>query len=352
MRLILLLVLFAGTAAMVAKQKPPTPYRYPELLSFPPMPVNAANPVTVEGAELGRLLFYDPILSADSSMACGSCHLQQSAFADAPNRYSKGLGGEATLLNTMPLYNLAWYTSLFWDGRASSIEEQVFHPVRNPAEMNACWADVEKRIRKSRFYAPKFEAAFGSRKADSVLIAKSIGQFLRTLVSYQSKFDRVLQGKEYLTKDEYDGFVLMNDMTKGDCLHCHTTDADALGTVGFFMNNGLDTFTQADRYIDKGRGAVTHTASDNGKFKTPSLRNVALTGPYMHDGRFATLEEVLDFYSEGVNPCANVDSKMGFAYQHGVHLTAEEKQKIIAFLHTLTDTAFTTNRAYSNPFLP
>jgi cytochrome c peroxidase len=183
-----------------------------------------------------------------------------------------------------------------------------------------------------------------------MLIAKAIGQFLRTLISYQSKFDRSLAGKEHLGKDEFEGLVLMNDMTKGDCLHCHTTDSDMLGTIRTFSNNGLDNINDPMQYPDKGLGGITGNPADYGKFRIPSLRNVALTAPYMHDGRFATLEEVMDFYSEGVHQSVNIDSKMGLAHQGGVRLTPDEKRKIIAFLNALTDSVFIRNPEFSNPF--
>jgi cytochrome c peroxidase len=232
-----------------------------------------------------------------------------------------------------------------------SVEEQVFHPVRAHDEMNLNWRLAEKRIRRSNFYSGKFKAAFGDRKPDSVLIANAIAQFERTLLSYRSRFDMILAGKAYFTKEEYEGFEMANDMSKGDCLHCHSTDADPLGTRLGFSNNGLDAVDDPAKYKDRGLGDITGDAGDNGKFKIPSLRNVALTAPYMHDGRFKTLEEVMDFYSEGVQPGVNTDAKMGMAYQHGVHLTKDEKRKIILFLQTLTDSAFVKDAAFSNPFL-
>lgn len=324
---------------------------FPELKFFPPVAEEQKKAVTQEGAELGRHLFYDPILSRSATMSCATCHKQEGAFSDAPNVLTTGNAGKLTQRNTPPLFNLVWYTSYFWDGRAISIEAQIFHPVRDTSEMNLVWPVVADRLNKSDFYRSRFAAIFGRKKIDSVLVADAIGQFLRTLVSYNSKFDRVLNGEEYLTAYEREGFVLMNDMTKGDCLHCHTTDADALGTTGGFSNNGLDAVMNVQHYKDKGLGNHTGKVNDYGKFKIPSLRNIALTAPYMHDGRFATLEEVIDFYSEGVNPCVNIDSKMGMAYQRGVHLTADEKRKIIAFLHTLTDSTFTTDKRFSNPFV-
>lgn len=347
--IILLVVILIFTGFTVKRS--PTPYQFPEPGFFPEMPVPLYNPVTKEGVDLGRHLFYDPVLSLDRTMACASCHKQAKAFSDAPHVFSKGNKDILTKRNVMPLFNLAWYPSFFWDGRASTLEEQVLHPVKDTNEMNLDWAAATKRIKNSKFYKPKFKAAFGNREIDSVLIAKALGQFLRTLISHSSKFDRVLTGEIHLNKDEYQGFVLMNDMTKGNCLHCHTTDADALGTTGKFSNNGLDSIFDPDEYEDKGLGGFTGNINDNGKFKIPSLRNIELTSPYMHDGRFATLEEVMEFYSEGVNQSANIDSKMRFAHQNGIHLTGEEKYKIIAFLKTLTDSAFIANPEFSDPFI-
>lgn len=325
-----------------------TAYVYPQLNFFPEMPVLAGT--TVEGADLGRHLFYDPILSLDSTIACASCHKQEAAFSDAPHAFSKGVNGQTTTRNAMPLLNLAWHSAtMFWDGKSGSIEEQVFHPVRTHTEMNLTWAEVERRINASKFYRQKFKTVYGNATIDSVLIARAIGEFERTLISNNSRYDRILRGEELFTEDELAGFDLMNDQTKGNCLHCHTTDSDALGTTGRFSNNGLDRVSDMDGYKDKGRGAITNKASDMGLFRIPSLRNVALTAPYMHDGRFATLDDVLTFYSEGVNPSPNVDAVMS-AHEPGVRLTEKEKYQIKQFLLTLTDSVFITNPAYSNPF--
>ncbi|MCH8903257.1 MAG: cytochrome-c peroxidase [Bacteroidetes bacterium] len=327
-----------------------TPYQFPELLHFPKMPSSSSNPVTIEGVDLGRHLFYDPILSFDKTIACASCHRQEAAFSDAPVIFSIGISGEEMNRNTPPLFNLAWYPSLFWDGKAKSIEEQIFHPVRAHDEMNLEWPEAVKRLKESEFYKPKFKAAFGDQEIDSLLIARAIAQFERTFISNQSKYDRVLRGETYFSTDEYEGFVLMNDQTKGDCLHCHTTDGDALGTTLKFSNNGLDPVYDPLDYADNGLGGITGKVKDNGKFKIPSLRNVEITPPYMHDGRFETLEEVLDFYSERVNQSVNIDSKMEFAHKKGAHLSRSEKKKIIVFLKTLTDSTFISNPAFSNPF--
>jgi len=250
----------------------------------------------------------------------------------------------------MPLFNLAWYPAFFWDGRAATLEEQVFEPVSHPDEMNLAWREALVRLSTDTFYRKQFQAVFGPGQIDSTHVAKALGQFLRTLLSYQSKYDRVLAGEAYFTPQEFRGFVLANEMDKGDCLQCHTTDSDALGTNRNFSNNGLTLAVIPEDYPDAGRGGVTGIAADFGKFKTPSLRNLAFTAPYMHDGRFQTLEALLDFYSEGVQAGVNTDSRMSMAHQGGVRLTAEEKADLLAFLRTLSDSAFVRNPAFSNPF--
>ncbi|MDR3679975.1 MAG: cytochrome c peroxidase [Flavipsychrobacter sp.] len=314
------------------------------------MPRDTSNVVTVEGAELGRYLFYDPILSRKRTLSCGSCHKQKAAFSDGPNTFSKGGTGELMTRNTMPLFNLAWHKNFFWDGKAETIERQIYHPVRTHNEMDMNWPEVSIRLNNSTFYRAKFKAVFGAEYIDSTLVAKAIGQFERTLISYRSKYDMVLIGKSAFTAEEYEGFNLVNDMTRGDCLHCHTTDSDPLGSTFNFSNNGLDPIADANNYKDKGRGGITGYIDDFGKFKIPSLRNVMLTAPYMHDGRFKTIEDVLNFYSAGVNVCANIDSKMEFAHRKGAHFSVDEQRKIISFLKTLTDSAFICDPAFSDPF--
>lgn len=217
--------------------------------------------------------------------------------------------------------------------------------------MNLRWKIAQQRISRNPFYREKFQLVFGNDCIiDSTLIAKAIAQFERTLLSCNSKYDRVFERKAAFTKDEYDGFVLVNDQIKGDCLHCHTTDANALGTTLAFSNNGLDSVLRPGDYTDKGRGNVTGNPKELGQFKIPSLRNVAVTAPYMHDGRFTTLEQVVAFYSSGVKPGGTTDSKMEFAHQGGNRLSAEEQRKIVLFLETLTDSTFITNPEFGNPF--
>lgn len=327
-----------------------TPYKFPKPAAFPPMPQSPENPVTNEGVALGRLLFYDPILSKDETISCASCHKQEYAFSDSPNNFSTGIDGQIQKRNTPPLFNLAWYDAYFWDGRANSIEDQIFFPVRDHSEMNLDWPTATKRIKKSKFYREQFKLVFGEKEIDSILISKAIAQFERTLISYNSKFDRVLRREDKLTADEFRGYEIMNDQSMADCLHCHSTDANALATSGKFSNNGIDDIQDPFTYKDFGLGGHTGKISDYGKFKIPSLRNIALTAPYMHDGRFRTLREVIDFYSNGLNRSVSVDSKMTHIKTRGVNLSEYDKNCLEAFLLTLTDSVFILNPEHSNPF--
>jgi len=331
-------------------EKKPTPYKFPELKYFPKVPQSLSNPVTIEGAELGKHLFYDPVLSGDSTMSCSSCHRQEYAFSDSPNQFSEGRNKELMKRNTLPLFNLPYYNSFFWDGRAATLEDQIFHPVRTESELNLKWEIAVKRIQRNKKYVSDFKKAFGKAKIDSVLIAKAVAQFLRTLISYNSKFDKVLRKEDKLSPDELEGFEIVNDMTRAGCVHCHTTDQDPLGTIRDFSNNGLDMITDPNAYKDKGLGNFTKNVKDNGKFKIPSLRNILFTAPYMHDGRFKTIEEVVNFYSEELKPCANIDSRMEFAHEGGPKLNVHEKRKIVAFLKTLSDSVFVSNPEFANPF--
>lgn len=343
-----ILLLIWTYSCSVTKQRS-VQYQYPELFYFPQL--SEGNKVSLNSnvIDLGRHLFYDPVLSLDSSLACAGCHKQSFAFSDGGNAFSSGFGGKLTKRNAMPLFNLVWYSSFFWDGKAATIEEQVFHPVRAHDEMNLQWPIAEERIRGNAFYIKKFKKAFGDRSIDSTSIAEAIAQFERTLISANSRYDSVLRGEAYFTGAELRGFDLMNNQTKGDCLHCHTTDADALGTTAMFSNNGLDPIYDVNDLKDLGRGGVTKNKSDAGHFRIPSVRNLAFTAPYMHDGRFSTIDEVLDFYSEGVNVSVNIDSKMGSAHQGGAHLTEQEKADIKAFLMTMNDYVFVKDSRFSDP---
>jgi cytochrome c peroxidase len=327
------------------------PFKFPEIEHFPPMPLATSNMVTEEGVSLGRFLFYDPILSGKSDISCASCHRQSRAFSDEEKKFSKGANGKKSMRNTPPLFNLAWYKGLFWDGRSPTLENQVLHPVRTEHEMNATWRDVIQKLEKSEFYRKKFRKVFGGDRIDSSRVAMAIAQFERTLISHNSKYDQVIRKKAKLTLEEIEGLELVNDMNKGNCLHCHTTDADGLGTTGEFANNGLDEIRSGEDFKDAGYGIVTGKKEDKGKFKIPSLRNLAFTAPYMHDGRFQILEEVLDFYASGTHASATLDNRMQIPAKGKTNFSKEEKRKMILFLNTLNDYAFISDPAYGNPHI-
>jgi len=319
----------------------PTPYELTIPEGFPDMPIPADNPMTKEGVDLGRRLFYDPILSADNSQACASCHAPEFSFTDSGRRFSEGINGFEGTRNAMAVINAGWLPSLFWDGRRESLEDQALEPVPNPIEMHQSWTEAAAKLNADNNYPDLFFKAFGTRKIDSTLVVRAIAQFERTLISNNAKWDRYLRGEVQLTQAESKGFEIFFT-EKGDCFHCHTT---ILFTDNLFHNNGMDT-----EFIDKGLYNVTGDANDVGRFKTPTLRNLEFTGPYMHDGRFETLEEVIDFYSHDVKWSPTIDPLMKKVDQGGIQLTEDEKFYLIAFLKTLTDTTFVNNPAYANPF--
>lgn len=313
-----------------------TPYAFTAGRSFPPPALPADNPLTQERVALGRRLFQDPAFSRDGTMSCASCHPQATAFADT-RRFSIGMDGRVGTRQGMPLFNLAWKKSFFWDGRAPSLRAQALMPVEDHLEMDEKIENVAARLQKTA--AADFEKAFGTPEVTPRRIGLAIENFLLTLTSHDSKFDRAMRGEAKLTPQEqrgFDLFMLEREPRLGtlgaDCFHCH---GGALFTDHQFRNNGLRI-----EDADPGRFNVTRSALDRGAFATPSLRNIALTAPYMHDGRFETLEQVLDHYSEGVQRTDTLDPNLAKHPDGGLHLTPEEKQAVIAFLKTLTDPAF------------
>ena len=310
------------------------PSLFADKLIAPIIPSN--NLLTEEGVALGKKLFFDTLLSGDETQSCASCHNPENAFTDN-QQFSDGVTGDFGNRNSMPLFNLAWnFDERFtWDGKNFSLELQAFEPVTNPVEMNANWDEVVQRLQNHKEYPILFQQAFGTLKIDSILVSKALAQFERTLISGNSKFDKFLKGEATLTPEEQNGFDVFMDEARGDCFHCHGSNNNPLWTDNKFHNNGLDaTFT------DVGLGAVTGDPADNGKFKSPSLRNLIFTAPYMHDGRFTTLEEVITHYSEGLQQSATVDPLMKKVKQGGVNLTAKDKADLKAFLVTLSDFNF------------
>lgn len=311
---------------------------------LPPV-IPADNPLTEEGIALGKKLFFDPILSADNTQACASCHNPQNAFTDS-RQFSPGIDGELGTRNSMPLYNMAWNYNekFFWDGRALTLEEQALEPVTNPIEMHNTWQNASEKIGLDLEYSDMFQKAFGTSKIDSSLVTKAISQFTRTLISADSRFDRYLLNEGSLTDSEIKGFNIFMDESKGDCFHCHGSDNNPLWTDNIFHNNGLDA-----NITDNGLGGFTGDPREFGLFKSPSLRNLAYTAPYMHDGRFATLDEVIDHYSEGLQFSGTIDPLMKKVPQGGVQLSSEEKVDLKAFLLSLSEPGFVNNPDFQNP---
>ncbi len=299
--------------------------------------VAADNPLTVQGVSLGKKLFFDTRLSKDHTISCASCHGQQHSFDDS-NQFSKGVGGTLGDRNAMPIVNLAWSNRFFWDGRRNSLETQAHDPVSNPVEMASKWTDVVATLQKDGYYPGLFFKAFGTRTIDSNLVTKAIAQFERTLISFNSRYDMLFYMKEGMfTGNEMKGFEAFN---KFGCPSCHM---DGLLTDGTFRNNGLDS-----RPADSGLAKFTHNTADYGKFKVPTLRNVAVTAPYMHDGRFKTLTEVMSFYAGSIAfDSPNMDSNM-HQLLNPPFMTRTERDNIIAFLGTLTDSTFLRKMDFMN----
>ena len=318
-----------------------TPYNLITPPGFPPMDIPDDNPLTIKGVELGRKLFYEPLLSGDGSQSCGSCHAQEFGFTDLGKQFSTGIDGLPGNRNTMAIINMGWHSKLFWDGRAESMEEQALEPVINPIEMHNTWPNAVEALQNHPDYPRWFGEAFNTVIVDSFLIAKAIAQFERTMISGNSKYDRVLYKGEFLTDEEERGADIFFT-ERGDCFHCH---GGIFLTNHIFHNNGLDA-----EFADLGLYEVTGDPNHKGLFKAPTLRNIEVTAPYMHDGRFETLEEVIDHYSEGLVWSPTIDPLMKNVHQGGVQLTDQEKSDLLAFLKTFTDKEFLDNPAFSNPF--
>ena len=303
------------------------------------------NPQSVEGIALGRKLFYDPILSADNTQACADCHSPENAFTDI-RRFSVGIDGISGTRNSMPLFNMAWNFNeqFFWDGRSNSIESQALEPVENPIEMHNTWENAVISLQATTTYPQLFAEAFGTTAIDRTLVSKAIAQFERTLISANSKFDQHLLGTATLTASEANGMAIFMDEAKGDCFHCHGNPNSPLWTDNIFHNNGLD-----EVITDRGLGEFTGDPRDFGLFKSPSLRNLAYSAPYMHDGRFNTLDEVINHYSEGLVYSPTIDPLMKTIADGGVQLSQTDKDDLKAFLLSLSDLSFINNPDFQRP---
>ena len=247
-----------------------TPFIIETPAGFPTMNIPSNNPITVEGVALGEKLFHDKILSGNGMQACASCHLQSAAFSDT-NQFSQGINGVFGERNASAIINAGWNNFNFWDGRVSSLEEQAFEPIVSPTEMHDTWSNVENKLNADNEYPTLFKNAFNIDYIDSNHVVMAIAQFERTLISTNSKFDKYLKGEAQLTSSELNGYAIFNT-EKGDCFHCHGTQ---MFTDNLFHNNGLDS----EPFADLGLGKITKNTADNGKFKTPTLRNIELSYP-------------------------------------------------------------------------
>ncbi len=327
----------------------------------------ANNAITDAGATLGRVLFYDPLLSQNRTIACASCHAQDKGFGD-PAAFSMGFAGGMTGRNAMPIIDARYYRNgrFFWDQRAATLEEQVVGPIQNAVEMGMTLPEVVTRVSAQPYYTTLFERAFGDSTVSSDRIAKALAQFARSIVSYRSRFDAglaqtgdILPSFGNLTAQENQGKALF--LGRAGCAACHLDSGPPQpgprpNQAAFFIeiatNNGLDATVDVG---DDGVGDVTGRAADKGRFKSPSLRNIAVTGPYMHDGRFATLTQVVEHYNSGVQAHPNLDGRLRVpgtttVTPRRLGLTADEVQSIVAFLGTLTDDALAKDPKYSDPF--
>lgn len=326
------------------------PY-FPTVLNIP-----ANNPLTVEGVTLGRFLFYDGRLSGrthtDSLMSCGHCHIRENNFRagllteHAEEGIPVGVTGVKTLHATLPLVNLVWNNNGYtWNGAVhpgsggsgnGNLEEIVIATILHPAELAGDTARTVALLQGIKGYRELFYKAFGSEKVTAGRIAKAIAQFVRTLVSVNSRFDQYMRGELQLTEEELAGFILFTTEEGGDCFHCHGSSGNPLFTTHLFYNNGKDTIfnTGDDRF------SVTGDPPDIGSYKATTMRNISVGGPYMHDGRFKTLDEVIDFYSHNIRMSEHISPLMHHAATGGIQLTPFEKSQLKAFLECLTDEEF------------
>lgn len=314
--------------------------------NFPLAEEHPDNPMTIEGIELGRKLFYDVRLSGNNKISCASCHRQDLAFSDGLALSNAGVSGAALQRHAPALFNLAWSKNgLFWDGGSKNLESQAFGPLTAVDEMHQDLYQLERELKQVPEYVTAFKLVFGE-EIRSANVAKALSQFQRTLISAGSRYDQYRRSEKEgsLTTMELEGMQVVGRKCKG----CHSGE---MFTDDAYHNNGLDnSFSDEYEGTFQGRFRVSFDPADIGKFKTPSLRNVALTAPYMHDGRFKNLDQVLDHYQSGVKLTATTDPfVLQNSGQAGIPMTAFEKEAILAFLGSLSDYEFIHNKKISNP---
>lgn len=293
------------------------------------------NPLTEEGFQLGRKLFYDPILSKDSTISCASCHLQQTGFTHVDHDLSHGIDGKIGTRNSLTLQNLAWNKNFMWDGGVNHLDVQAIAPISSEVEMNETLENVVNKLDQNQEYKELFQKAFGSKKITGQFTLKAISQFVVSLTTSNSKYDKVIRKEEKFTEMEQKGY----DLFKIKCASCHT---EPLFTSNKFENNGLPIDTTLN---DFGRMKITMKPQDSLKFKVPTLRNIEFTFPYMHDGRFKTLNEVVKHYNLGIQKGKTLSKEL----QKPMNLSDKQRTELVAFLKTLTDKEFLFNPRFSYP---
>ncbi|MFT3822298.1 MAG: cytochrome c peroxidase [Chitinophagaceae bacterium] len=330
----------------------------PLLLSYPAYFGNriyqpADNPLTKEGVQLGRMLFYEKALSANHTIACAGCHKQEKAFAD-DRQFSAGFDGVATERNAMALVNLLWVRNYFWDGRTNSLEKQAAVPLTHPHEMGQTINAAVAALQRTKVYPAAFQKAFGSDTITGDRITKALAQFERTLISCNAPYDKYLRGEYKPLASETNGMELFftnpnpeRQVRGAGCGQCH---GGPKTFIELFHNNGLDSMP-----ADAGREKITGFDADKGRFRVVTLRNIALTAPYMHDGRFATLEQVIDHYSDHIQQSGTLSPFLRTNSNNingsKLQLTIQEKKDLLAFLQMLTDSSFITNPQFADPFI-
>ncbi|AKP49919.1 cytochrome-c peroxidase [Cyclobacterium amurskyense] len=296
------------------------------------------NYLSKEGVELGKTLFFDPGLSANGKVSCAGCHLPEKAFSDGLALTNIGVSGLALHRNSPALFNLAWHDGLFWEGGANDLESMVFGPLTHPDEMAADLNKVLQYLNSHETYPQQFQEAFPTDSITSAAVARSLAQFMRTLISDDSKYDQWKREEASLTSEELKGYEVYKE-------HCSSCHKEGLFTDLSYHNNGLDSSYPDPPELEglyQGRYRITYKDEDMGAYKTASLRNLSFTAPYMHDGRFTNLEEVLDHYESGIKTNGTLAPQL----ENGIVLNAAERTQLLAFINSLNDYNFITNPAY------
>ena len=328
------LALFFACISFALFTEQQSPYNYPKYFPKPVIELAYSN-ATEAKIELGRALFYEPKLSSDESISCASCHSPYNAFAHTDHDLSHGIKDQIGTRNAPALFNLAWSKTFMWDGAVNHLDMQALAPISNPIEMNENIGNIVIKLQQTAIYPSLYKKAYGDSTITGTGLLKALSAFQASLISANSKYDQVMQGKASFNTQEKNGFTLFNQ----HCNSCHTAP---LFTNFEFENNGLpmDTFL-----MDMGRYTITKKIADSLRFKVPSLRNLSYTFPYMHDGRFSNLFEVINHYAQN-NKSSNFLSKK---LNNPINLSDNEKVDLISFLLTLNDSSFVFNKNYHYP---